>query len=121
MVAVRCDLDDNHREGYNREADGENAGMYEEDEDEDEVSSPNAHSSSARKRKPPSVPQSDHVRPSKKVAFAGITTQSKKQVPLSNKRTNPPLAHGKGQKTATLSPKKANPGVRSTRAPAGAA
>ena len=99
--------------------DSENVGM-----DEDDVS-PNAHSSSARKRKPPSLPQSDPVRPPKKVTFAGIPTQSKKQVPLSNKRANPPLARNKGQKNASLSSgpsaTAANSGARSTRTPAGAA
>jgi len=73
------------------------------DEDEDEAS-PNAHSPSARKRKPSSLPRSDAVRPPKKVSFAGIPTRSKKQVPLSDKRT-----------------KTANSGARSTRASAGAA
>jgi len=73
--------------------------------DEDEAS-PNARSPSARKRKPQSRPQSDPVRPPKKVTFADIPTRAKKQVPLSDKRT----------KTT------ANSGARSsTRAPAGAA
>lgn len=96
--------------------DGENAGM---DDEEDEASA-NAHTPSALKRKPSSLRQSDPVRPSKKVAFAEITTQSKKQVPLSsNKRTNPPLARGKRQKTAGLSGPSAttaNSRVQSTRA-----
>ena len=90
--------------------DDENAGM---DDEEDEASA-DAHPPSALKRKPR---QSDPVRPSKKVAFAGITTQSKTQVPpSSNKRTNPPLARGKRQKTASLSGSLATTGVRSTRA-----
>lgn len=71
--------------------------------DEDEAS-PNARSPSARKRKPQSRPQSDPVRPPKKVTFADIPTRAKKQVPLSDKRT-----------------KTANSGARGTRAPAGAA
>jgi len=123
------DEDDDDSNGS--DDDSENAGMDEEDEGvdgEDEVP-PTAHSSSARKRKPPSLPRSDPVRPSKRVAFTGITTQSKKQVPSSNKKTSPLLAHSKRQKTASLSDpsatmspsKKANPGVRSTRAPAGSA
>jgi hypothetical protein len=111
--------------------DSENAGMDEEDEgvDEGDEVPPTAHSSSARKRRPPSLPQSDPVRPSKKVAFAGITARTKKQVPPSSKRTGPSLAHGKGEKTASLSDpsattspfKKANLGVRSTGAHAGSA
>ena len=78
-------------------------GSVSDDEDEDGAS-PNAHSPSARKRKPSSLPRSDPERPPKKVSFAGIPTRSKKQVPLSDKRT-----------------KTANSGARSTRAPAGAA
>jgi len=127
------DDDDEDDDGSNgSDDDSENVGMDEEDEgvDEDEVP-PTAHSSSARKRKPPSLPRSDPVRPSKKVAFTGITSQTKRQVPLSNKRTDPRLAHRKRQKPDTASlpdpsattstSKKANLGVRSTRAPAGSA
>jgi len=103
--------------GSDEEEDADEAGLVESaefhglegsvsgDEDEDGASpNANAHSSSARKRKPSSLSRSDAVRPPKKVSFAGIPTRSKKQVPLSDKRT-----------------KTANSVARSTRASAGAA
>ena len=112
--------DDEDDDGSNgSDDDSENAGM-DEGVDEDEVP-PTAHSPSARKRKPPSLPQSDPVRPSKKVTFGGITTQTKKHLPPSNIRTGAPLAHSKRPSATTSPSKKANPGVRSTRAPAGSA